>query len=200
MKLAHLWCCLTLVASPLAADELIDWRDLASRLDQLRVDGAEDYAHAALERMGKEAYGLNERPMIRALLEAETRPVNADALQGDWRCRSLQVDVQLGIFTYRYFRCRFGRDAWSRPIFEKLTGSQRRNGYLYADQQGGWVFLGARTVNDEPQRQYSAILEDADDADREHDSVGVLHQLKDGRLRMIFDAGDRGAELYELVR
>lgn len=200
MKLAHLWCCLTLAAAPLAADELIDWRDLARQEDQPRIDAALETARSALQGLSDQAYGLDERPMLLALLDADTRPVNADTLQGNWRCRSLQVDTQLGVFTYRYFRCRIGRDAWSRPIFEKLTGSQRRNGYLYPDQQGGWVFLGARTVNDDPQRQYSAILEDADESDLEHDSVGVLQQLKDGRLRMIFDASERGVELYELVR
>lgn len=176
-----------------------DWRDVAHPDDQNRIDASASSARAALDRLGAEAFGLDERPLLRALLDADTQPAEEARLLGDWRCRSLQVSVSLGVFTYPAFRCRIRLDEHGKPYFEKLSGSQRRSGYLYANDEGQWVFLGARTVNDEPQRRYSANQADADQT-REHDSVGTLEALTNGRLRMILDAGDEGVELYELRR
>jgi hypothetical protein len=187
------------LASLCSANARADWRDVALPEDQNRIDASAAAATAALDRLGADAFGLDERPLLRALLDAGTQTAEESRLLGDWRCRSLQVSVSLGVFTYPAFRCRIRLDEHGKPYFEKLSGSQRRSGYLYANEDGQWVFLGARTVNDQPQRRYSANQADADRT-REHDSVGTLEALTNGRLRMILDAGDEGVELYELRR
>lgn len=187
---------LGLGASPARAD----WRDVALPEDQNRIDAGAQRAREALEQLAPTAFGLDERPMLRALLEAPAVAVDEAQLLGDWRCRSLQVSVSLGVFTYPAFRCRIRLDEHGKPFFEKRTGSQRRSGYLYPDEAGRWVFLGGRTVNDEPQRPYSANAPEPDAGARSHDSAGVLEALKDGRLRMILDADGSGVELYELQR
>lgn len=177
-----------------------DWRDVALPEDQNRVDAGAQRAREVLDQLAPTAFGLDERPLLRALLDAPAVAVGEARLLGDWRCRSLQVSVSLGVFTYPAFRCRIRLDEHGKPFFEKRSGSQRRSGYLYPNEAGHWVFLGGRTVNEEAQRPYSANTPEPDAEARSHDSAGVLEALKDGRLRMILDADARGVELYELQR
>jgi len=62
------------------------------------------------------------------------------------------------------------------------------------------VFLGGRSVNDDPYRAYSGTLSDLDGERLQDDSIGLLETLRDGRIRIIFDASEQAVEFYELSR
>lgn len=184
-----------------AADTDAGWRTHIDPEDLPKVEHALERARVVLEAIPPSEYGVAERPQLRAFLDAATMNRPDERLVGDWRCRSIQIN-SLGLYSYPYFRCRIQRNG-ARLAFAKLSGSQRRSGALYADGPGRWVFLGGSHVNDDPPRGYSR-LDDGKAAgagdSRASDSVGVLETLADGRVRIVFDAGDDSVELYEMQR
>ena len=115
-----------------------------------------------------------------------------------WRCRSVQAS-SLGIFAYPYFQCRISESP-EGLLFRKVTGSQRRSGYLFEDGGRRFVLLGGQHVNEDPARFYSGMSADFDGEDMEMDTVGVLQKKGKDRFLMILDASPEKYELYELVR
>ena len=183
----------------LAADADEGWRAVMHDVHEPAVDQAHARAAQALAQLGEDDYGLGDRPAAQALLDAPARTVEYTALPGDWRCRSLQVDPN-GLFAYPAFRCRIELTEDGTLMFTKVSGSQRRHGQLYPKADGHWVFLGGRSVNDDPYRPYSATFGDFDGEDLADDSIGLVEALADGRLRMILDADGERVEFYELKR
>lgn len=181
-----------------AADE-DGWRAVMHAVHEPMIDRAAERAAAALDGLAADAYGRADLPAAQSLLDGAAKPAEHDALLGAWRCRSLQVDPN-GLFAYPAFRCEIALTEDGTLAFTKTSGSQRRHGQLYPHAGGGWVFLGGRSVNDEPYRPYSATFGDFDGEDLADDSVGRVELLADGRVRMILDADGERVELYELKR
>ena len=77
---------------------------------------------------------------------------------GKWRCQMIKVGSRseglLPIISYPPFKCRIREDGagW---FMEKVSGSQRTSGYLYTDSDTRLIYLGAGSVNDDPQRKYN---------------------------------------------
>jgi hypothetical protein len=175
-----------------------DWQERLHAEDRSSIEQAAATTRNTLQSIGAEDYGHAEVAEVRALLDARAMARPADRLLGDWRCRSIQLG-EYGLFSYPYFRCQIEQvDGGLR--FRKASGSQRRTGWLHADGEGRWVFVGSSHYNDDPAPDYSGLHEDSDAEDRERDSVGVLETLADGRLRMILDAQPGRVEIYELNR
>lgn len=175
------------------------WRAVMHDVHEPMIDRAAERAAGALDSLAADAYGQADVPAARALLAAPATAAGHDKLLGDWRCRSLQVDPN-GLFAYPAFRCRIELSEDGTLDFTKTSGSQRRHGQLYPHQDGGWVLLGGRSVNDEPYRPYSATFGDFDGESLADDTVGRVEMLADGRVRMILDADGERVELYELKR
>jgi Domain of unknown function (DUF4893) len=159
------------------------WRQVIAPADQDRFDRLAE----AIEEGDRQAAASDPAPadlaLLRSILDPADQPIIPDELVGDWRCRTLKVgDI---LVAYAPFKCRI-RLIGGMLFLEKVSGSQRLSGHLYADGGTRLVLLGAATVNDEPQRTYSPIAGEADLADPQMDVVGVLTQYAPGRLRIVF--------------
>lgn len=147
---------------------------------------------------GIPAGDADAKAVVEELLAEPHRPLSEAALAGAWKVRSLQGS-RYGIFPYPWFKARVeARDG--RLFFEKLTGSQRRSGWLLAppDGQGDWYFAGGASVNEDPQVAYSKA--GGGSGPRDSDSVGAVWGIADGRVLMLLDVGDDGYEIYQLKR
>jgi len=127
-----------------------------------------------------------------------------ETILGEWKVRSMQPDGSGGVIVYPWFDAVIGVD-YGEVFFRKLSGSQRRSGRLFRDfghlsQNAGLVFLGSRTIGDEPAPVYSGwLLYDLPEPDT--DTFGRLYALADDHVVMVFDAVDASQwELYELKR
>lgn len=187
------------VASAVAAAPDDGWRAVAHDYHEPMIDQALPRAKAMLERIEATAYGREEVPKVKALLEAQSVAKGIDAIVGQWRCASTQIDPS-GVFAYPPFKCEISLTEDGTLSFRKTTGSQRRNGQLWPADNGSYVLLGGSSVNNDPYRSYSATYEYADGEDVEADTVGLLETLKDGRMRMVLDADEERVELYTLTR
>jgi len=126
-----------------------------------------------------------------------------EAILGEWKVRSMQPDGSGGVTVYPWFDAVIEEDFGT--VFRKLSGSQRRSGRLYREfgpmgQTAGLVFLGSRTIGDEPAPVYSGWLL-YDLPAPASDTFGRLYALADDHPMMILDAVDASQwELYELKR
>jgi len=193
-KYALLLCLLSTLAT--AQD---GWRVPMHEVHEPSIDQAHARADWLLNNLNTDAYGREDLPQARALLDAPTRKADHEALVGNWRCRSTQIDPS-GVFAYPAFRCSVELTEDGILMFTKTTGSQRRHGQIYPFSDSSWVFLGGRSVNDDPYRAYSGTLSDLDGERLQDDSIGLLETLRDGRIRIIFDASEQAVEFYELSR
>ncbi|WP_456362607.1 DUF4893 domain-containing protein [Xanthomonas sp. F1] len=101
-------------------------------------------------------------------------------------------------YAYPYFKAEIRRDPCGYRL-SKTSGSQRRSGTLYPLAAGSHelAFLGASTVNSEPEAAYAP----GHASDGTHgNSVGRLVALGPNKLLLILDGKDNGFELYQLIR
>ena len=152
-------------------------RDRLARLDEaIALGNEESYGASAT---------IRERAAFHKVMDAQTAPVNDADLLGWWACRTIKVGGNFaGLVVYSWFDCK-GSVRDGVLFFEKRSGSQRLSGRLYQDGSERRVLLAAPTYNDEPQRTYSGPEGGITDPQRQ-DKVGVLSQLDDGRLRVVF--------------
>ncbi|MDF1848716.1 MAG: DUF4893 domain-containing protein [Parvibaculaceae bacterium] len=152
-------------------------RDRLARLDEAVALGTEESYGASAT--------IRERAAFHKVMDAETKPVNDADLLGWWACRTIKVGGKFsGLVVYSWFDCKVSvRDGFL--FFEKRSGSQRLSGRLYQDGPARRVLLAAPTYNDEPQRTYSGPAGGITDPQRQ-DKAGILSQLADGRLRVVF--------------
>jgi hypothetical protein len=187
--------CLSVAALPSMAGDALDalWPEHRDR-----VTNARDAVESVNADAGIPAGDSERRAVVEELLAAPHEPLAAADLVGDLTLRSIQ-GTRYGIFTYPYFKARIvERDG--RLWFEKLSGSQRRSGWL-TPMRGDpttFLFVGGATVNDDPQRRYSR--DDGATSPADSDSVGVLFRIGDGRLVMLLDADANGYEIYQAKR
>ncbi len=177
--LIALWVVVLTAAAAVAADwQTIITAEDRDRLDRLAEAIAEGDARASASNPAPE-----DVETLRAVLDRPDAPIAAGTLAGDWRCRTIKVgDIPV---VYGWFKCRIaaGDDGL---LLEKISGSQRLTGHLYADGPSRLILLGAATVNDERPLPYSALANEADLADLDADLVGVLTQPAPNRLRVLF--------------
>lgn len=137
------------------------------------------------------------KAVVEELLAEPHRALDAAALTGDWKVRSLQGG-SYGIYTYPWFKARV-TNRGGKLFFEKTSGSQRRSGWLLPPgDSGDWTFVGGATVNEDPQVGYSGS--DGADAPRESDSVGAVWSIAEDRVLMLLDVSENGYEIYQLKR
>lgn len=155
--------------------------------DRLVLD--REQALSVLDRLTSNAYGTNERLMVKKLLTTKALEISNQELLAYKRVRSIQVN-DMGIFSYPYFNCRFKRMD-GEIFFEKTSGSQRKSGFIYDNKPNSKVFLGGWSVNDEPQTTY----------DSDNSVPGMLYKLGSNKIIMLFLAPDEQSfEIYELTK
>jgi hypothetical protein len=188
---------LTLVA-PAAAQLVQPWEPIITPSDRALLDASTDRLVADVTQGAAAGtpYGIMV-PALLALVRAPAQPVSERDMIGDWRCRSIQVQP-LGIFGYPFFRCRVQRRG-DDLFFEKLTGSQRVSGLLFARDASAFVLLGGATVNNDPQRRYVGDTNETPDI-LQHNRAGLVTRIGAARLRIVFPADDGVFEVYELIR
>lgn len=146
-------------------------------------------AWEALSTLTPKSYGYAEKKMVEKLLNAKTHPITPKDMIGFRRVRSIQIDARDGIFSYPYFNCRF-KKADGKVFFEKITGSQRKSGYVYQNSPESLVFLGGWSVNDDPQTGY----------DSTNSAVGKVYKIGPRKAIMIFPTEEDRVEIYELTK
>lgn len=175
-----------------AAETESEWKVLAQPAD-LKVTEARDYVLKIIPAyIGKEAEYDAELKRLQTLLSTELKQITLDELKKLDEVRSIQVS-KLGIFSYPYFKCRFWKDKDGVTRFQKLTGSQRKSGPVYKEDDKTLVLLAASTVNEETPRTYSGISKSDD---TEHDAPGII--IKAGnKVIAIFPETNGRFEIYE---
>lgn len=164
----------------------LDWNKVKFD-DKLLLDDDITKCVNLLNALPDNAAYLEERPEILRLLKSTRLDIIPSDIFNYKRVRSIQVD-KLGIFSYNYFNCRF-KTKNNLLFFEKTSGSQRKSGYVYKNDQKSCIFLGGWTVNDDPQTIYGS----------ENSIAGSLYRVGTNKLLMVFFDGN-SFELYEIVK
>ncbi|APO96558.1 DUF4893 domain-containing protein [Xanthomonas vesicatoria] len=180
-----------------AAAQRCDWNGTASDADRAAVTVSADSLQQAIAPRYDDADQEDGAALARTLLQRAQSPQMPGKLDGRWKVRSIQVDQGFA-YAYPYFKAEISRDA-SGYRFSKISGSQRRSGTLYplAKDSREFAFLGASTVNGEPEGRYApGNISDGTNGN----SVGRLVALGPDELLLILDGGAKGFELYQLIR
>lgn len=161
------------------------WTNVVTEFDRDRIARFDEAVALGTEESYGASATIRERAAFHKVMDAETTSVNDADLLGWWACRTIKVGGNFaGLVVYSWFDCKVSvREGFL--FFEKRSGSQRLSGRLYQDGADRRVLLAAPTYNDEPQRPYSGPEGGITDPQRQ-DKVGVLSQLEDGRLRVVF--------------
>lgn len=181
-----------------------DWRGVLELPDRSRLQHWRTLTRTAFAELKFADSQADLRRQVDDWLTAQPPETLGDGSQllGDWSVRSIQAHTDLGVYDYPWFRATIRRDPRGGLRFAKTTGSQRRSGLLLRDREhpGRLVFAGASTVNEEPARDYSALLAAADEAAMAADSVGEFLLLEPDRAILVLDVSELGFEIYELRR
>lgn len=157
------------------------WRDEASAFDVNRIAKLDEARAKGLT----EAEAGSDMATIHAVLDPAPQNASERELTGRWRCRTIKLGGLTPDVVYGWYACRISqRDGGL--YFEKLTGSQRLSGALYARDEGGYVLLAATNVKGEPQHRYSGNHPSVGAAATPDDAVGVLTAIGPGRARIEF--------------
>lgn len=160
------------------------WQEQATPRDVERLGRLAESRARGLEEASRAAPA--DRAAIRSVLDAATVAVREDRLVGLWRCRTLKLGGMTPAVVYGWFRCRIshGQDGL---VFEKLSGSQRTSGVLYANGDG-LVYLGASyvTAYGQPEKKpvYSGNGASAGAAATPDDQIGLFSMICAGRARL----------------
>lgn len=172
---------LGLMTTTIVAAVAADWKTIITPKDRGRLDRlAESISKGDATAAASEPAPADTN-VLRAILDPPDTPVAVDRLAGSWRCRTIKVGDILVV--YSWFKCRIAATAGGLRL-EKISGSQRLSGTLYADGPTRLILLGAGTVNDDPPMPYSALA--GEGADPDADMVGVLTQPAPDHLRIVF--------------
>ena len=173
------------------------WRETAGAFDQDRLSKLEE---SKAKAMGEAAAGP-DMGAIHGVLDAAAMPTSDGALAGHWRCRTLKLGGMTPSVVYAWFNCRIS-DRGGHLYFQKLTGSQRTQGWLYPSGDGTFVYLGASSVGPEKPHTYSGNGATAGAGATPDDQIGVLSAIGDGRARieMPYPVQESTFDVIELKR
>jgi hypothetical protein len=171
----------TLVLCALLAPAFAAWRDQVTDYDSGRLAHLEDARLAALHE-AETRRGTGDFRILRETVTAESRSVPERALMGRWRCRQMKLGGMTGYEVYSWFPCTISRV--NGGIWFEKQGTQRMAGYLYPDDKGLWVYLGAQSAKGEPFHRYSGQAAFAGEDVALDDQVGALVGIGNNRLRI----------------
>jgi hypothetical protein len=175
------------------------WQDVASSFDQQRLARLSEAKQKALAE-AKAGTGAGDASAIDSALGPESHAPSADELVGAWRCRTIKLGGITPYVVYSWFNCRISNHGGGL-YFEKTSGSQRTNGFLYPGE-GGLVYLGASSVIGEPPHAYSGNGASAGAPAAPDDQIGILTMISPGhaRLELPFPLQESTLDVIELKR
>jgi hypothetical protein len=175
------------------------WQDAASKFDQDRLSRLDEAKQKALaEAHGGQ--GSGDASAIDAALGPASHAPAGKELLGAWRCRTIKLGGITPYVVYNWFSCRVSAHDGGL-FFEKFSGSQHTNGFLYPGD-GGMVYLGASSVTGEPAHAYSGNGASAGAAATPDDQIGILTMIdsRHARLEMPFPLQESTLDVIELKR
>ena len=157
-----------------------DWRGVATRDDLRRLRTWREAFVEGLAQARSSGHG--------AAVDAEGELLNPDAAidggampPGDYRCRTIKLGnaagVGLGFISYPFFACRVTADG-PAIRFEKLGGSQRPVGRLFAGGLRRQVFVGTLVLGDE-------IRPLGYGRDPQRDMIGAIERIGPQKWRLV---------------
>lgn len=159
-----------------------EWRSHATVTDQVRIDEWESSLVSAVlfaRDQGEGDLYQRDRPLYSPVIPEDQRPLGV----GLYLCRSIQIEKEvvrgLAYVAYQQFRCRVTKKGSAR-YFEKLTGSQRTKGRIYAASDiEGEVYLGVEQLADDKTWPKYGERSSRNDA-------GVVQSIDEERWRIVF--------------
>ncbi|HWY60446.1 MAG TPA: DUF4893 domain-containing protein [Rhizomicrobium sp.] len=165
----------------LTGSAFADWREQITNYDAGRLTGLEaargDAVRQAQTRGGTGDYGA-----IKETFEADAHGVPEQALYGAWRCRQMKLGGMTGYAVFSWISCSISKR--NDGIWFQKQGTQRMAGYLYPEQGGLWVYIGAQSARGEPLHRYSGRRPSLGAETTPDDQVGALVGIGNNRLRM----------------
>src|SRR5580692_4812568 len=157
------------------------WRDQITNYDADRLTRLEDVRAAAVQEAQTRG-GTGDFHAIQETFGSEAHGVPEQALLGTWRCRQMKLGGMTGYAVFSWFPCTIHQvngGLW----FEK-QGTQRMAGYLYPEDGGFWVYLGAQSARGEPWHRYSGRYASVGAEVTPDDQVGALVGIGRNALRI----------------
>ena len=178
-----------------------NWNDYIDRADARTLRETIDKRYTIFDKVFTDTelqnsnFGTPEFIQLKSLINSNNLSLEDIDLSGDWKCRTFEfldsTTQPADVFFYAYYKCRFSMTD-KGPIFEKLSGSYRVKGYLYANAHDELILLGSAEANNNPQTTYSGIK---GESHVDKDQVGSIRRKGDNILIM-----QTPNEIYELVR
>lgn len=164
---------------PASAPQVVDWREIATDSDRVRLRQWRTAWMQALTKARANGHG-QKIAGEGALLEPDAALEWRDPPAGNYFCRVVKVGAKsagmLDYVAYPAFNCRL-RSENGVMSFAKLTGSQRPIGLFLPDDNKRRVFLGTLQLGDEKMAlQYGR--------DRERDMAGIVERIGENRWRL----------------
>ena len=171
-------------AAPAKQDDCPDgtavanWRTVATDGDRVRLrDWRTAFTHALEQANASNAADVQNEGLLLQPDAALGGPIP----NGDYLCRTIKVGAKseglLNYIAYPPFRCRVSQQG-DVQHFDKLDGSQRPHGTIYAGDQLRQVFLGTMVLGDETVAYHYG-------RDTERDMAGWVERISDRRWRLV---------------
>jgi hypothetical protein len=165
------------------------WRDSASDEDAALIDALDTAwtrALAASARRGRAVIATEG-----ALLDRSTALGHHELSPGSYTCRAVRLDAS-GARAFPEQFCFVKGEPDGRLSFNKQTGSDLPNGWLFLDGDRRYIFLGA-------QQRRAGENNLGYGVDRTADRVGVIERIGPFRWRLAMPRRDGSFWVYELT-
>ena len=157
------------------------WRDQITDYDAGRLTSLEQARSDAVHQAETRG-GTGDFRAIKETFEADAHGVPEQALYGSWHCRQMKLGGMTGYAVFSWFPCSITRV--NGGLWFQKQGTQRMAGYLYPEQGGLWVYLGAQSARGEPWHRYSGRLASVGADTTPDDQVGALVGIGRNALRI----------------
>ncbi len=172
----------TITLAALTISASADWRDQITNYDADRLTHLED-SRADAVKEAQTRGGTGDFHAIQETFNAEAHGVPEQSLYGTWRCRQMKLGGMTGYAVFNWFPCTIHKLSNGGVWFQK-EGTQRMAGYLYPEQGGLWVYLGAQSARGEPWHRYSGRFASLGAQVTPDDQVGALVGIGNNALRI----------------
>ncbi len=158
-----------------------DWRDQITDFDAGRLTSLEQSREDAIKQAQTRG-GSGDFNAIKQTFEPEAHGVPERALYGNWRCRQMKLGGMTGYAVFNWFPCRIYKV--NGGIWFEKQGTQRMAGWLYPEEGGLWIYLGAQSARGEPWHRYSGRFASVGAETTPDDQVGALVGIGPNMLRI----------------